>query len=356
MRDELGPTSTRSLLRLILGVAGVVIILAAMWAARSMVNLILLAFLLTLLAYPLLRWLRGRGWSFRAAYLAVLVVINVALLAILLLGVLSLAQVAVNVPQYLERFQTQTATLNAGQSGVDASPLGSAANDAAASVLNTLAGVAAGMVGLIVGSVFLILIVAYMLLESESFAALLQRIVGAENPTYQRVAASTSAVVTYITITAWVNLLIAAGDVAFLWLLGVPHVLLWGVVSFIFGFIPYIGYWIALLPPLVLAFGIHGIWGAVAVLLGYWLINGLFSQLVAPRLYGKGLDLSVTLTLVAVLFWAWLLGPIGGMLAVPLTAVIKSALLANYPETAWLATVLGDSRAAKESDQQPSAT
>jgi predicted PurR-regulated permease PerM len=350
MRDELGPTSTKSLLRLILGVAGTAIILAAMWAAAGMVNLILLAFLITLLAVPLLQWLRRRGWSFRAAYLATNLAILVSAVAILLLGVLALGQVAVNVPQYIDRFQAQTAAMSgsAEQSGAEVPPVAATANEAAATVLNTLAGVAAGMVGLIVGGVFLLLIVAFMLLESESFARLLQRTVGAENPSYQRVAASTSAVVTYITITAWVNIMIAAGDVAFLWLLGVPHVLLWGVVSFIFGFIPYIGYWIALLPPLVLAFGIHGIWGAVAVLLGYWLINGLFSQLVAPRLYGKGLDLSVTLTLVAVLFWSWLLGPIGGMLAVPLTAVIKSALLANYPETAWLATVLGDSRAAKD--------
>jgi predicted PurR-regulated permease PerM len=312
--------------------------------------LILLAFLITLLAAPLMRWLRGRGWSFQAAYLIVLLVIILSAVAILLLGALSLAQAAVNVPQSIERFQAQMAALDASaaQSGVEVTPLVDSANDAAATVLNVLVGTAAGTVSLIVNGVFLLLIVAYMLLEAESFTRLLQRTVGVDNPRYQRVAASTSAVTTYITITAWVNLLIALGDVVFLWLLGVPNVLLWGVVSFIFGFIPYVGYWISLLPPMLLAFGIHGIWGALAVLLGYWLINGLFSQLVAPRLYGKGLDLSVTLTLVAVLFWGWLLGPIGGMLAVPLTAVIKSALLANYPETAWLATVLGDSRATKD--------
>src|SRR5207342_1667568 len=104
-----------------------------------------------------------------------------------------------------------------------------------------------------------------------------------------------------------------------------------------FGFVPYIGYWIAILPPLILAFGLGGPPLAFVVLIGYWLINGFFSNVLAPRMYGKGLDLSTVLSLVTVLFWIGVLGPIGGLLAIPLTALIKGAILASYSDSAWLA-------------------
>ena len=76
------------------------------------------------------------------------------------------------------------------------------------------------------------------------------------------------------------------------------------------------------------------------MILGYWLINGVISQGVAPRFYGKGLNLSPTVTLIAVLFWGWLLGPIGAIVGVPLTAVLRGMVLENYPETRWLAVAI----------------
>jgi predicted PurR-regulated permease PerM len=150
-------------------------------------------------------------------------------------------------------------------------------------------------------------------------------------------------VTTYFVITAKINFGIGISSIILLWILGIPYAILWGIISFIFGFIPYVGYYIALLPPLILAFAIGGIGYALIVVFGYWAINAVFSSLIAPRMYGKGLNLSVTLTLVTVLFWGWVLGAIGGLLAVPLTALIRSVLLASYPDTVWLATMMSDS-------------
>ncbi len=76
------------------------------------------------------------------------------------------------------------------------------------------------------------------------------------------------------------------------------------------------------------------------MLLGDRLINGVLSSVVAPRLYGKGLNVSPVLTLLAVLFWGWLLGPIGAVVGVPLTVLLKSIVLENYTATRWLARVL----------------
>ena len=63
------------------------------------------------------------------------------------------------------------------------------------------------------------------------------------------------------------------------------------------------GFWIAMIPPMVLGFGLYGIVGAVAVIIGYWFINGTLSNVVAPHFYGTGLNLAPVMALVAVMFW-----------------------------------------------------
>ena len=342
-----------SLLRLIVGATGVVIFLAALHWAASIVNLVLLALLITLVALPFKRLLQRRGLSPRLAYALTLLAIFVTTGLIVVVGFISIGQVVVNTPTYIERFQQKMGELvnSAASAGVDLSSLESGGQQAVRAILARVGLIFVNSVGYIVFLAFVLLVVIYMLAEAEKFGALLERTVGADNPIYQNMASSLTAVITYFTITAWINLLIAGGCVILLLWLGIPYALLWGGVFFFFGFIPHIGYWVAILPPLMLAFGMGGVGPALVVLLGYWVINGIFSQLVAPRLYGKGLNLSVTLTVIAVLFWGWLLGSIGGMLAVPLTALIRSALLASYPETAWLATVLSDSNQESTDDK-----
>ena len=234
------------------------------------------------------------------------------------------------------------------QRGIDTSALSDAIGKATQVALAILVGVASGVASVLVFWGLGMLIVGFALFEADSFPRLLQRALGGRTPTYQRVAEALEGVTTYIRITAWINLAIGFFSALFLWLIGIPQPILWGFVSFIFGFIPYIGYWIAILPPLIIAFGLGGWPLALVVLIGYWLINGFFSSVLAPRMYGKGLDLSTVLSLVTVLFWIEVLGPIGGLLAIPLTALIKSGIMASYGESAWLAMALGDSHAVEE--------
>ena len=125
-----------------------------------------------------------------------------------------------------------------------------------------------------------------------------------------------------------------------LFLLGVPNPVLWGLLAFVTGYIPFIGYWIAMIPVLIIGYLTGGPTTALLVFIGYWLINGTLSNVVAPRVYGKGLNLSAVVTLIAVLFWGVILGPVGAMLSVPLTAIINSVLLSSYRETQWLSILL----------------
>ncbi len=338
-------SSGGSIVRLILAVAGVVVILAGVKAMGSFVALILFSFLIVVIFMPLHRRLRARGLSNSASALTILLVIVLGSLVIGAIAGIALFGALLSLPTYLHQFQERVSQASSvlAQSGADVSTFAGALNKAAAFVLDSIAGVATAGVGLLVNWGMFILIVAFALFEVESFPRLLQRALGGTTPTYRRFATTLTGMSTFISIIALINLAIGACSAVFLWLIGIPHPLLWGFMSFVFGFIPYVGYWIAILPPLILAFGTGGASLALIVLLGYWAINGVFSSVLAPRMLGKGLDLSVVLTLVSVLFWIVLLGPMGGILAVPLTLIIKAAILGSYRGTAWLSVALGDS-------------
>ena len=101
-----------------------------------------------------------------------------------------------------------------------------------------------------------------------------------------------------------------------------------------------IGSIIALIPPLLLTIIQLGFINAMIVLLGYLVINTIMGNILEPKLMGKGLGLSTLVVFISLLFWGWVLGPIGMLLSVPLTITIKIALDSS-DETRWLAILLG---------------
>jgi AI-2 transport protein TqsA len=109
-------------------------------------------------------------------------------------------------------------------------------------------------------------------------------------------------------------------------LLDVRFAFIWGMVAFALNYIPNIGSILAAIPPIlqVLVFG--GIYDALLVMAGYLAINMLFGNILEPRIMGRGLGLSTLVVFLSLIFWGWLLGPVGMLLSVPLTIIVKIAL------------------------------
>ena len=126
-----------------------------------------------------------------------------------------------------------------------------------------------------------------------------------------------------------------------LWFLGVEYAILWGLLMFFLNYIPNIGQVIASIPPILLALIDGGL--LTATLVTAWLIfvNTLFGIGIEPRYMGQGLDISSLVVLLSLIFWGWLLGPIGMFLSAPLTMVVK-IVLQNDPKTRWLAVLLSN--------------
>ena len=127
-------------------------------------------------------------------------------------------------------------------------------------------------------------------------------------------------------------------------ILQVPGALLWGLLSFICSFIPNIGYFIAIIPPLFFGF-LTGGWPTVlAIIVIYGGINAVIQSIIQPKYVGNAVSLSQTLTFASVLFWAVVLGPVGAILAVPLTLFVRAILLDSDPSIAWWRPMTGDQK------------
>ena len=148
----------------------------------------------------------------------------------------------------------------------------------------------------------------------------------------------------YIAIKTGISIVTGLLVTIFLLIIGVDYPVLWGVLAFALNFIPTIGSIIALIPAVLLTIVQLGFGDALIVLIGYLVINTIMGNILEPRLMGKGLGLSTLVVFISLIFWGWVLGPVGMLLSVPLTITIK-IILDSSEETRWFAILLGPEKA-----------
>jgi AI-2 transport protein TqsA len=148
----------------------------------------------------------------------------------------------------------------------------------------------------------------------------------------------------YLAVTGIFAVIVGLADTLLLFLLGIPLAGLWGLLAAACNFIPYVGFVIGVIPPALLAL-LDGDWQLmIFVIVAYIILNSLFTTLIPPYFVGDAVEMSITLTLISVVFWAWVLGPLGAVLAIPITLLVKSELIGADPRAAWAATLIGSTR------------
>jgi predicted PurR-regulated permease PerM len=127
-----------------------------------------------------------------------------------------------------------------------------------------------------------------------------------------------------------------------LWAIGVPSALMWGVLSFSLRFLPYIGPWLSAVMPLLVSIADSEGWTQPLLVVGlFTLLELIVNNIAEPLLYGRSTGVSGVGVIVAAIFWTWIWGPIGLVLAMPLTVCVVVA--AKYiPSLQFLSILLGD--------------
>ena len=201
---------------------------------------------------------------------------------------------------------------------------------------------------------FLILMtVIFMLLEAYSLPSKLSAITGDERDTghFDRFINN---VKDYMAIKTVISLITGILAALLLIATGVNYPMLWGLLAFLLNYVPNIGSIIAALPAVLLAFIQFGAGKTLIVAIGYLAINLVMGSVIEPRFMGKTLGLSTLVVFLSLLFWGWILGPVGMLLSVPLTITAKIAL-DTKEDTRWLSILLGSDPSKKTVARRASA-
>jgi AI-2 transport protein TqsA len=344
-RSGIGETITTalrqpSILRVMLGLAALVVVFVGMRLAAPILNPILFALVLSLLFSPIYAWLRRRRIPTPLALVIMLVGLTILFVGIFLILGVSIARFSGDIASYAGKLNVQANSLqelvkSLGLSGVDI-------RDAVKpSALAGAIGSVLGGVADFLSNLFLILvIVLFFLAEGPAMMNRLRSSAGIDHPQVERLTVFGRNVVRQLGLRAIVNLVTGAGVTILMFVLGVDFPLMWGILTFFLSFIPWIGLPLAVAPAVVLALAEHGIDRALLVIAGVIVINILAENALSPMLMGRGLSLSPTILFIGFIFWAWLLGGPGAFLAAPLT-IFAVLMLETFPETRWLAAVMG---------------
>ncbi len=321
------------MLTILLGGACAVVIVGGVKIAAPLLNNIFLAWLLANSITPFPKWLMRRRCPQTAAVLVTLFVVVVGGLVMASLFGLSISGLDDKLPVYQARLTEIFGSFKnlSFMKGVDIETLKSLDMLSPAKLIEYARMLLGGLGGLL-GNVLLILfLVAILLFEFAGKGDGDTGEKGSKGVILNRFLEASRDVKTYVAITGATGFMQAAANTILLACLGVDFPITWGILFFFCNFIPAFGFLIALIPPALIAYLESGWKVAVAVVIGYVVVNFIGDNIIKPRFMKKGLDISILAIVLSLLFWGWVLGPIGTILAVPLTLTVRN-LIGHYSQ------------------------
>jgi len=330
-------------LRILLTLAAVVVVVAGMSAARPILVPVLFAAFLAIICGPAMAWLVRRKVPRPAALLLVfLAMAAIGGTVVVVIGQ-SVYSFRDNLETYKEPLQQKVTALSktlseAGIEVPDSVQTGSLNTDHAVDYLGQLLG---GLTDLFGKGLFVLFCFVFIVLEASGFPAKVAAMPGdtsARKSRWEKILTETRRYVALKTVISLVTAVIIG--VLLMWL-KVPYAPLWALLAFLFNFIPNIGSIIAAVPPIAVTFIVLDSTTLAWVIGIYLVVNLVVGNIVEPRIMGKGLGLSALVVFLSLVFWGYVLGPIGMLLSVPLTMIFKIVLSAS-DETRWLSILLSD--------------
>jgi len=309
-------------LRQIIVIAVIFVALLGMKYTSEILGPILIAIFLSIIIYPVLMWLKKRGLSYNQS-------VAVTLVGILALGAAILGFLVISLGQLVKEIPNMTIS----SSGI----LAQYGNDIIKFIVTNIP--IENITGLITIGTFLIFAVMFLVYELPLIKERLVKGLGADSPSLNKIFYIIEANINYFIIRAKVNLIYGLGVSAILFIFDINFAVLWGLLTFALGFIPYLGIIIAAIPPVLVAWAKYGIGGAIVMGVFFIIINTIAESYIFPKLTGKGLQMSAFVVFVSLFVWGWVLGPTGFLIGVPLTIIVIK-YLQNYEETRWLALLM----------------
>jgi predicted PurR-regulated permease PerM len=325
--------------------AAAIILVAGLRSFSASIGPVFLALVIVVVVSPVQRRLISRGAPSWAALLVLLVASYSVLIAVLLalvwttselVGLLSGDRYTSEIDSARDQIETWLQDLGLTEIGFDE------ALDALdpGAVVGQITSAVSSLLSLTSAVGLLVIAMLFMVLDAQKFGDNLARVAGERPDVARALGQFAKQTRSYFVVSTVFGLIVAVLDVAVLMALGIPLALVWGVLSLITNYIPNIGFVIGLIPPAILAFFEGGWQLSVWVIVSYLAINIIIQSVIQPKFVGDAVGLSTTLTFMSLIFWGWVLGPLGALLAVPITLLAKALLVDIAPTTRWAAPLI----------------
>ena len=330
--------------KMLLVLASLVIVLAGIKAASTIVVPFLLSVFIAIACSPIIQWTSRFGVP---RWLSItLVILMIVVFGFLLAGLVgqSMAEFRLNLPEYRAKLDSEFAwmvdklaqyNIHLNRDLLDSHFDPGVAMGVATDFITGLGGVLSNLV-------LILLTVVFMLFEADTIPKRLHVAMADPDMKFQHVDRFIQSVKNYLAIKTVVSLATGLIIGVWLWVMEIDHFMLWAVLAFMLNYIPNIGSIIAAVPVVMIAFVQYGAASAGFAALGFVLVNTIMGNMVEPRLMGRGMGLSTLVVFLSLVFWGWMLGTVGMLLSVPLTMVVKIAL-ESRSESQWLAALLSSS-------------
>jgi AI-2 transport protein TqsA len=323
--------------RLLVSAACLVIVVAGLRAVEEIIGPLMLSVALTIVFHPLRAPLERRmpPW---VASVVVLVAAYVLLIALTLAVVVSVGRLAALIPTYAPDLDDMASGVGDRLADLGmAAPQTNAVVDSldVTRVLDAATSFLSGIASVLSDLFFIVTLLLFLAFDSAGATRLAERAREHRPQLVDALARFARGTRSYLGVSAVFGLIVAVVDTVLLWALGVPGAFVWGVLAFVTNFIPNIGFVIGVVPPALIGLLEGGPALMLWVIVLYSVVNVVIQSIIQPRFVGNAVGLSTTLTFLSLVFWTWVLGPIGALLAVPMSLLLRAVLVDADPDGRW---------------------
>jgi len=327
----------------LVSIAGLIIIIFGMQAAKVLLVPFLLALFLALISVRPMLWLQSK--KVPAVLAALVIVITMMLIIGLVSGVVgtSVAEFTAGLPAYQARLEAIVEGIGAvifRLSGEQNGSLNIAELVDPGFLMGLVATILNALQGALTNTFLILFTIIFILLEASSMSVKAEAAFGRTAASFRRSRKFLDNLGRYLGIKTVISMVTGLLVGLITWWIGLDFPLLWGMIAFLLNYVPTIGSIIASVPAILMALVQLGVGEAVTTGLAYFGINILFGSFLEPRLLGYGVGISPLIVFTGLVIWGWILGPVGMLLSVPLTMALKMALEHNE-RTRWIAILIG---------------